>query len=156
MSNENIKPLHVTDVFLYPLKTSENQRFSGIFRGYRKTPVAWDELTLVQVMQKEFTAAFISFQQPSRHLLVQSLQWKHQNVVWNMFKVNNNDSRLVPTIVLVSLLSTFNRFHIMFCSSHCLIWTSKCRLAATFKLFSQLSDTSLKLKFYCKAIYWVL
>ena len=27
-------------VFLYPLKTSDNQRFSDIFRGYKKRPVA--------------------------------------------------------------------------------------------------------------------
>ena len=31
---------------LYPLKTSENQRFSVVFRGYRKRPVAWNGLTL--------------------------------------------------------------------------------------------------------------
>ena len=35
-----INPVHVTGLFLYPLKTSENQRFSYIFRGYRKRPVA--------------------------------------------------------------------------------------------------------------------
>ena len=30
---------------------------------------------------------------PSWHLLVQSQQWKHQNNVWNMFKVNNKDTK---------------------------------------------------------------
>ena len=30
---------------------------------------------------------------PSRHLPVQSQQWKHQNNVWNRFKVNNNNNR---------------------------------------------------------------
>ena len=29
---------------------------------------------------------------PCRHLLVQSQQWKHQNNVWNMFKINNKDT----------------------------------------------------------------
>ena len=33
-------PFHATGLFLYPLKTSENQRFSDVFRGYRKRPVA--------------------------------------------------------------------------------------------------------------------
>ena len=33
-------PLQPSVAFLYPLKTSENQRFSDIFRGYRKRPVA--------------------------------------------------------------------------------------------------------------------
>ena len=32
----------------------------------------------------------------SRHLLAQSQSWKHQNNVWNRFKVNNNDSKKTP------------------------------------------------------------
>ena len=35
---------HATGFFLYPLKISENQRFSDVFRGYRKRSVPWDEL----------------------------------------------------------------------------------------------------------------
>ena len=38
-------PFHVTGPFLYPLKISENRR-SDIFRGYKKRPVAWNELKL--------------------------------------------------------------------------------------------------------------
>ena len=30
---------------------------------------------------------------PSRHLLAQSQQQKHQNNVWNLFKVNHKDTR---------------------------------------------------------------
>ena len=30
---------------------------------------------------------------PTGILLVQSQQWKHQNNVWNLFKVNNRDTR---------------------------------------------------------------
>ena len=30
-------PSHATGLFLYPLKTSEKQRFSDVFRGYRKS-----------------------------------------------------------------------------------------------------------------------
>ena len=30
---------------------------------------------------------------PSRYLLVQSEQWKQYNNVWNLFKVNNKDTR---------------------------------------------------------------
>ena len=37
-------PFHATFLFLYPLKTSENQRFSGIFREYSNGPVAWNGL----------------------------------------------------------------------------------------------------------------
>ena len=32
-------PFHTVGVFLYPLKTLDNQRFSDIFRGCRKAPV---------------------------------------------------------------------------------------------------------------------
>ena len=50
-----INLFHATSFFLYPLKISENQRFSDIFRGNRKrpmaflrccrkTPVVWSEL----------------------------------------------------------------------------------------------------------------
>ena len=35
---------HDTGLFLYPLKTSENQRFSDVFKRYRKRPIAWNGL----------------------------------------------------------------------------------------------------------------
>ena len=35
----SINPFHATDLFLTPLKTSENLGFSDVFRGYRKRPV---------------------------------------------------------------------------------------------------------------------
>ena len=37
----DINPCHATALFLYPVKTSESQRFSDIFREHRKRPVAW-------------------------------------------------------------------------------------------------------------------
>ena len=43
--------------------------------------------------------------QPSRDILVQSQQWKHQSNVWNLFKVNNKDTRTSMTL---------NRFHSLF------------------------------------------
>ena len=47
VSNPNTTLTHfiTTGLFLYPLKTSENHRFSDVFRGYRKRPVAWKGLT---------------------------------------------------------------------------------------------------------------
>ena len=38
--SERVNPFHATGLFLYPLKISENQRFSDAFRGYRKSPMA--------------------------------------------------------------------------------------------------------------------
>ena len=40
-----INPFHATKLFWYPLKTSENQRFSDVFRGYQKRSVAWNGLS---------------------------------------------------------------------------------------------------------------
>ena len=40
--NMTINPFHATCLFRYPLKTSENRRFSDVFRGYRMRPVAWN------------------------------------------------------------------------------------------------------------------
>ena len=44
----SFNPFHANGLFLYPLKKSENLWFSNVFRGYRKRPVAWNGLLLVQ------------------------------------------------------------------------------------------------------------
>ena len=41
-----VNPLHPTGLFLHPLETSENQKFS-VFRGYRKRSVARNGLMFV-------------------------------------------------------------------------------------------------------------
>ena len=61
---------------------------------------------------------------PSRHLLVQSQQWKHQKNVWNLFKVKIEDTKrcqwprfgviivnfeYISHIVLVIQIVTLNR-----------------------------------------------
>ena len=47
------------------------------------------------------------------NLPAQSQQYKHLNKVWNLFKVNNKDTRNTSKdVVLVFLLLTLNRFHI--------------------------------------------
>ena len=42
--NWYINPFHVIGLFPYPLKISENQRFSDVFRRYRKRPWTWNGL----------------------------------------------------------------------------------------------------------------
>ena len=37
----SLNSFHAIGLFLYLLKTSEDQNFSDIFKGYRKRPVAW-------------------------------------------------------------------------------------------------------------------
>ena len=44
--NYCINPLHTTDLFWYPLKTSENLWFSDVFRGYKERSVGWNGLIL--------------------------------------------------------------------------------------------------------------
>ena len=46
---ERVNPFHATRLFRYPLKTSENQRFPDVFRGYRKRPVAWNGLIVILI-----------------------------------------------------------------------------------------------------------
>ena len=54
---------------------------------------------------------FITLLLTSRYLLVQSHQWKHQENVWNWFKVNKNTrtTSLTLYIVLVFPLLTWNK-----------------------------------------------
>ena len=40
VSNRAFNPIHANVPLLYPLKTSENQRFSGVFRRYRNGTLA--------------------------------------------------------------------------------------------------------------------
>ena len=48
----------------------------------------------------------------SRHLLVQSKQWKHQNNVYNLFKGNNKDIRKTYfTQQLITVKSDTNNFN---------------------------------------------
>ena len=58
-----INPFYATDLFWYPLKTSENQRFSDVFRGYQKRPVAWNGLKKAQIKSKLSGVTLNSLQQ---------------------------------------------------------------------------------------------
>ena len=46
ISCNSCKSFHATDHLLYSLETSENLLFSGVFRGYMKTSVVWNGLTI--------------------------------------------------------------------------------------------------------------
>ena len=49
---KDYNPCHATNLFLCPLKTSENQKFSDVFRRYRKRPVTQNELMLFKELLK--------------------------------------------------------------------------------------------------------
>ena len=76
--------------------------------------------------------------------VVQSQQWKHQNIVSNLFKVNNKDTR---TRSITSI--TLNRFHTLYWCLYCWILTSECRLgtAEYFCLFELIGPP--KFTCYC-------
>ena len=44
---QHVNPFHATGLFLNPMKTSENLWFSDAFRGYKKRPVPWIGLTVM-------------------------------------------------------------------------------------------------------------
>ena len=65
----SFKLFHATDLFLYHLKTSENQRFSYVYWVYKERPVAWNVL---------------------QNFIALLLQWLHHSLktlhfVWNIF-----------------------------------------------------------------------
>ena len=46
-------PFQINVSFLYPPKTSENQRFADVFEGYRKGTLAWNELNISRTKMVE-------------------------------------------------------------------------------------------------------
>ena len=69
----SFNPFHTTGLFRYPLKTSENQRFPDIFRGYRKRPVTWNglkvfsKLQVLRILGKSIFCLTISWRRPSSY-----------------------------------------------------------------------------------------
>ena len=55
LSPNSINLFYATGNFPYPVKTSEKQRFSDVFRGYRKLPVASNELTRIFIPEVELS-----------------------------------------------------------------------------------------------------
>ena len=53
-----INPFHATDLFWYPLKTSENLWLSDVFTGYQERSVAWNGLRNINIKKKALTIFF--------------------------------------------------------------------------------------------------
>ena len=45
-------------LFLYPLKTTETQKFSEIFRRYRKIPVTWNGIKTISYLLPIYSIVF--------------------------------------------------------------------------------------------------
>ena len=90
-----INPFSVSVLFLYPLKTSENQRFSYAFRGYRKRPVSWNGL---MTLWEEDQVTFTNVQQKFWWRIIQKpAEWKFNylppkqkwNLIYRQFRIRS-------------------------------------------------------------------
>ena len=108
------------------------------------SPLPLGKFDCLVVIIANFGYAFPTNPYPSRHLLVQSQQWKHQNNVWNLTKVNNKDTD-VNDVVLVSLLLTLYKLYTLFWCFHCWLWTSKWSLGQILIISENRANTVLKL-----------
>ena len=59
LCHERVNPIHDTCLFLYPLKTWENQRVSDVFRGYRKRPEVWKWVKPLLIILSYFIIHYI-------------------------------------------------------------------------------------------------
>ena len=81
---------------------------------------------------------------PSRHLFVPSQQQKHQNIVWNLFKVHNKDD--VKSLWTWShILRKFLMENFIFCAMIC---TRKWNLERDF--FEEIWKRKINISFSCK------
>ena len=96
-----INPFHATGLFRYSLKTSknQNQRFSDVFRGYRKRPVAWNVLmfcTTINEILLRYLSKNLHFFTSSEYLLKHHLTpgtfaYIFFNNIWLITTVINTD-----------------------------------------------------------------
>ena len=63
IDSNKVNPFHATGLFLYPLKTLENQSFFDVFRSYRirKSSVAWNRLMSKVAFNQIFCLDLVSF-----------------------------------------------------------------------------------------------
>ena len=79
------KPFHATGFFLHPLKTSENHRFSDVFRGHRNRVLTLNGL-MNQVYSKQLCSTHgisgtkLVHKQPSRGVLIKSCSENMQQI----------------------------------------------------------------------------
>ena len=86
-----LNPFYATGLFLYPLKTLENRRFSYVFRGYRKIPVAWNRLIKWSI-----------------DLEANSTTWWFYAAIQNLMQwllILNFDSDFAPLIIFVRIFN---------------------------------------------------
>ena len=76
-STWTVKACHATGLFLYSLKTSENQRCPDVFRGFRKRLMAWNRLAYFASMFSSISFSSIVLQQRLQNYGKHWNNWKH-------------------------------------------------------------------------------
>ena len=108
----------VIDITLlaFTCSKSKNEKTRTISEIYSKLIIITPDKNIISHHLMEFQRHFRllrtlqeGWPRTSWHLLVQSQHWKHQNNVWNLYKVNNKDTRAT------SMMS--------FWCLYCLLWT---------------------------------
>ena len=132
----NFNLFQVNVPFLYPLKTSENQRFSDAFRGYKKGALTWNRLirfSFLSYLQNQF------FFNSAFFCTVMMFIW---SIKWNSHK----ESLAIHCIKSVEIRSYF--CYIFFC-----IWTEyrkiRTRKNFVFGHFSRSDSYSKDLDWIC-------
>ena len=108
-----VNPFHATDFFWYPLKTSENQRFFDVFRGYQERSMAWNgneerQCENVRYRKKQvfllFYHQFAIKTKKIQHIIFEIFPQKNslQNLKWALWvgdPINFHNTLLLKTII---------------------------------------------------------
>ena len=85
-----INPFQATLLFLYSLKTSQNLRFSAVFRGYKKGAVAWNGLNGMheKELSKDHKVTVSCLSSSTSKTILENYVWCAEAVVrWSVKKV---------------------------------------------------------------------
>ena len=83
-----INPFHATGFFQYLLRTSENQRFTDVLKGYWKYPVVWNGLKGFQLSLNHQRPMVTSYRNQSIGLLFKSVDWFQYEKINSFWWVN--------------------------------------------------------------------
>ena len=107
---------------------------------------------------------FLEQKLPNRDLLVPNQQWRNENIVCNLFKINFKNTRMTNTktkynkVILVFLLLTLNRFYAFFWCFHCYLWRSNYQLGMFTLIWKWVMDTLIRswpvLKYSPRSKFW--
>ena len=84
-----ISAFYSVGLFQYPVKILTNQRFSNVFRGYRKRPVTWNELKWTTYTNSVLSGKTISLIIELRVLITRIIRKSVVNFLRFLGKINS-------------------------------------------------------------------